>query len=92
MVEDAAILEVCRLHLFPTAKDWIVNAHELQLRKAGHVFRIGSVRLPGTVVVVGNELLGLRCIKEVQKGFSDLPRSLGIDIAVYESNRRNGIN
>ena len=32
---------------------------------------------------MGNELLGLGCIKEIQIGFSHLPRSLGIDIAVY---------
>ena len=29
LVENAAILEMSRLHFFPTAEDWIVNAHEL---------------------------------------------------------------
>ncbi len=49
LVESASVTEMIRLCLGPTAKDWIINRHKLQLREFALLVSGNDIRLGRTI-------------------------------------------
>src|SRR5690606_31055086 len=65
LVELAAVAEVPLLRLRPGAEG-AIDGHQLHLREARHVGRIGVLRMARAVVVLRRDALAFRRVQELQ--------------------------
>jgi len=85
LVKNATIIKVGFLGSTPASKN-LVQGKELDLREVGGIF-FQRRWIAGTIGVLGNNILGLRCVEEVQVCLGKFAGAVFVNVFINNSDR-----